>query len=231
MLALTVVAFAVVAMAAAGGSVHPVTQTGGGWRWEPRAIDSDDIAREPDSGAPRNETPQSTALGDVISVLGQLLVVVVLVALSILVARRLVRLLRDITVDEPPGDAGWVVVAPDGRSHLDDALGHALAVVGADGPVDDAIIACWVGVEDAAADAGVGRGPAETAAELTVRVLGRLAVPADATRRLLALYRTARYSPHPLGEADRRAAVDALHEIRAALVTADDGVVSTRRER
>ena len=53
------------------------------------------------------------------------------------------------------------------------------------------------------AEAGVGRDPWETPAELTARVLDRLAVPSAATLRLLALYRTARYSDHTLGEAER----------------------------
>ena len=64
------------------------------------------------------------------------------------------------------------------------------------GPVDETIIACWVRLEDAVATAGVERLPSETPAELATRVLRELPVPEVATRRLLALYREARYSRH-----------------------------------
>jgi hypothetical protein len=50
-----------------------------------------------------------------------------------------------------------------------------------------------------------------------VRVLTSFHAPPDAVGRLLELYRAARYSRHPLGEADRAAAMTALGDIRRAI--------------
>ena len=65
------------------------------------------------------------------------------------------------------------------------------------GAVDDAVIACWVRLEEAAAAGGVDRLPWETATELTVRLFDHFDVPEPAVDRLLGLYRTARYSRSP----------------------------------
>ena len=85
------------------------------------------------------------------------------------------------------------------------------------GAVDDAVIACWVRLEEAAAAGGVDRLPWETATELTVRLLARFDVPETAVDRLLDLYRTARYSRHQLGEDDRADAVASLQAIGVAM--------------
>ena len=85
------------------------------------------------------------------------------------------------------------------------------------GAVDDAIIACWVRLEEAAAAGGVDRLPWETATELTVRLFDHFDVPEAAVDRLLGLYRTARYSDHRLGEDDRAAAVASLQAIGVAM--------------
>jgi hypothetical protein len=88
------------------------------------------------------------------------------------------------------------------------------------GPVTDAIVACWVGLEEAAARAGTRRLPAQTSAELTERVLAEHRVSPATLRRLAELYREARFSGHRLGD-DARADARALfqrvrHELRAS---------------
>ena len=102
---------------------------------------------------------------------------------------------------------------PTGNPALARAVDEGLARID-EGTTDDAVIECWLRLEGAAADVGLGRGPAETPAELTVRVLGRTAVPTTAIERLLSLYRTARYSSHPLPASARAEAEAALREIR-----------------
>ncbi len=72
-------------------------------------------------------------------------------------------------------------------------------------------------LEEAAAAGGVARLASETATELTVRLLGRFDVPQQAIDTLLGLYRTARYSRHRLGEADRAAAIASLQAIGVAM--------------
>lgn len=81
----------------------------------------------------------------------------------------------------------------------------------------DAIVACWVRLEDVAAQAGIERRPSETSAELTERVLGTHWVTDERLDNLSRLYREARYSSHSMSEEARQRARVALEEIRAEL--------------
>jgi Domain of unknown function (DUF4129) len=81
----------------------------------------------------------------------------------------------------------------------------------------DAVVACWVLLERAAADAGTPRRPSETPAELTERVLAEHRVSAGPLDRLADLYRQARYSDRHLGEAARAEARAALERVRTEL--------------
>jgi hypothetical protein len=85
------------------------------------------------------------------------------------------------------------------------------------GPVGDAIVACWLGLERAAARAGTPRRAAETSAELTERVLAEHQVTAQTLRRLAALYREARFSRHRLGEQARDEARELFERVRDEL--------------
>lgn len=78
----------------------------------------------------------------------------------------------------------------------------------------NAIVACWLDLEQSAAAAGLPRDPAETSAEYTVRVLHTWDVAPDAMGRLAALYREARFSAHPLTEGHRDEAVTALTRLQ-----------------
>ena len=77
----------------------------------------------------------------------------------------------------------------------------------------NAIVACWVRLEDAVTAAGLEPNRAETPAELTARVLSRYAVGRAAIDELAELYREARFSTHELGEGDRERAVRALRRL------------------
>jgi hypothetical protein len=77
----------------------------------------------------------------------------------------------------------------------------------------NAIVRCWVRLEQAVAAAGVARTPSETSLEFTTRVLAAMTVDDASIRRLGALYREARFSRHALGEAHRRAAIESLTEL------------------
>ncbi|MFC7403673.1 DUF4129 domain-containing protein [Georgenia alba] len=82
----------------------------------------------------------------------------------------------------------------------------------------NAIVACWVALEDAAEGAGLTRDPAETADEFTARVLAHWQVDAATIAELADLYRTARFSRQPVAEADRARAVAALERIHGAIL-------------
>lgn len=86
-----------------------------------------------------------------------------------------------------------------------------------EGEPSNAVVACWVDLEQSVAAAGVARRPSETSAELTIRVLDALDVDRRALRTLGALYREARYSAHPLTEQDRTTALEALRTLRRSL--------------
>ncbi|MSP50643.1 MAG: DUF4129 domain-containing protein [Alphaproteobacteria bacterium] len=80
-----------------------------------------------------------------------------------------------------------------------------------------AVIACYARFERALAAAEVPRAPWQTPLEFMRAALGALPLdPAD-VERLTHLFERARFSPHPLGEAERTAALEALVAIRAAL--------------
>jgi hypothetical protein len=81
----------------------------------------------------------------------------------------------------------------------------------------NAIVACWHRFEQQAGEAGVVREDWETSAEFTLRVLDLVDADTAPVARLGALYREARFSDHPLDEAARTAALEALDAIHARL--------------
>ncbi len=95
----------------------------------------------------------------------------------------------------------------------DEVRYHALT----EGDPRNAVVACWVALEDAVHRSGLKQDRAETAAELTQRVLGRWDVDPAAIITLSEAYREARFSRHPVTEAQRTLAVDALERIHVDL--------------
>jgi hypothetical protein len=87
----------------------------------------------------------------------------------------------------------------------------------AEGSPRNAIVACWLRLEDDVADAGLPRQPAETSAEFTERVLGSYSLDPVPIGELAALYREARFSKHELDQHDRQRAIVALRQIHGAL--------------
>ncbi|MEP6649359.1 MAG: DUF4129 domain-containing protein [Lapillicoccus sp.] len=81
----------------------------------------------------------------------------------------------------------------------------------------NAIVACWVDLEDSASAAGLPRHPAETAAEYTIRVLHTWDIAPEALGGLAELYREARYSRHSITERHREQAIARLTTIHEDL--------------
>lgn len=81
----------------------------------------------------------------------------------------------------------------------------------------NAVIACWVAVEEAAARSGVPPLASDTSAEFTLRLLDSLEVDSEALQQLSLLYRRARFSSHDVDETDRERAGQYLRRIRADL--------------
>jgi hypothetical protein len=86
-----------------------------------------------------------------------------------------------------------------------------------EGEPADAVVACWVQLEQAAAEAGTARRPSETPAQLVTRVLAQHLVTRETLERLVGLYREARYSRHVLGPGARAEARMALERLRGEL--------------
>jgi hypothetical protein len=102
---------------------------------------------------------------------------------------------------------------------LAEAVDEGLATIER-GPVSEAIIACWVRVEDAAEQAGMALRATETSTEFVDRVLGSHGVREPLLRRLSSLYREARFSAHTMTEQSRSEARECLREISSDLVRA-----------
>ena len=141
------------------------------------------------------------------------LCVAVLLWLLVLAVRALLRTwaARDQTArDEAPDDvvidADDEAAAPVLRAGVARAA-HALA---GEAEPADAVVAAWVALEEAAERSGVERGPAQTASELTVDVLDGTRADPEATRALLGLYLTARFSGRPVTDVDVRRAQECL---------------------
>lgn len=86
-----------------------------------------------------------------------------------------------------------------------------------EGTPRNAIVRCWLMLEEAAGEAGVPRAPWETSAEFTLRVLRTLDVDPRAIATLGGLYREARFSRHELGEDSRARAYTSLQQLHADL--------------
>ncbi|MGC5166732.1 DUF4129 domain-containing protein [Luteimicrobium sp. DT211] len=120
---------------------------------------------------------------------------------------------------EPPGVHDAAVAEPEAVPDVPDlpvlrrGFDHAFHALGAGREPHDAIVTAWLGLEEAAQDAGVARRPAETASELTTRILGRVTSDDVAARSLLDLYLRVRYGGYaatPDDVAAARADLEAL---------------------
>jgi len=144
-----------------------------------------------------------------------------LILLALWVAAGLVRLIvlrlarelpeKQLVLDLDPlplAEAGRQALRRD-RELYDAALGES--------DVRNGIVACWVLLEETAANVGIPRLPAETATELVVRFLHTLDVDPRPVARLATLYHEARFSSHELAADARRRAEQALADIHADL--------------
>jgi len=98
-------------------------------------------------------------------------------------------------------------------SPLADAVAAGTAALGATAGTREAIIACYSAMEASLATAGSPRRAADTPEELLSRAEGEGIIRTPAARRLTALFREARFSPHRLADAQRQAALAALGDI------------------
>ena len=148
------------------------------------------------------------------------------VVLGVLFARSLVwvprfardwRLRRRRPDGEPPPVDDEVRVA-----QLAAAVDEGLRELDQGGP-GAGVVASWVLLERAAADAGTHRAAPDTPSELAGRLIDRHAVSSGPLLRLADLYREARFSRHTVPEAARTEARAALEQLRAELAASPIG--------
>ena len=111
---------------------------------------------------------------------------------------------------------------------LASALAAGARVLHEDPDPRTAIIGCYAAMERSLADAGSPPRIADTPAEVLSRAIASGLVRSAPATALTSLFRRARYSSHPMTEADRTAAIGALAQVRddlgsAALARADLG--------
>jgi hypothetical protein len=181
--------------------------------------DADDPASRLAEVLPPEATdPTAGAGGFVLALLG-VVILLVAVGLAWWLARgnRGMRFARIRPVLKPasPGTAQRVRAAIDASlSELDEA----------DADPRRAVIACWVRLEGAAAQAGVAREAGDTSTDLVYRVLAELRVSADVLAAFAQLYREARFATHEVDPSTRDRARAALGQIRTELAQAQPAI-------
>jgi hypothetical protein len=206
-------AVVVLGVTARGGS-YTGSADGATFRGPVRAATTT-IPRPPEPTIPPlpDPTPRGSLPFDEILLALLLLGVVVLVVLAV----RL--LLRHLTRGLPSRATGAVAAEPspaEAREELTDAVERALVAV-EQPAARDAVVQAWLLLGAAAAAAGTPAMPAETAAEYAERLTATHRLPAAALHHLAELYRVARFSEHPVGEAERSDARRVLTELRTGL--------------
>jgi len=143
--------------------------------------------------------------------LGLFLGLTVLATIVILVA-----LLRRgagvVEIDNEPSDDD-----PATRHAAADAVQDAIEELEVGGDVRAVILACFRRFSALLGARGITAQGALTPRELEDLAVGRLQVSREASSTLISLFEEARYSVHPLGEADRHRAIESLAGIRVAL--------------
>jgi hypothetical protein len=210
-----------VVLASSSGSVRPVSEPTGTRTLPPMpspgATASPTFAT-PTPGPNINVPEWIGTIIMLLAIIAAVLVGVGVVLLLALLVRWLLQFLRQLRWPEAEQeDDDWERVAAE---KLTEAVDSGLVRIGT-GDAADAIIACWVALEAAAAAAGVPRREAETPSEFTVRVLALGNVSAVELGVLADLYREARFSAHRITEAARDRARSALERLRDELGAAD----------
>jgi hypothetical protein len=220
-LMLGVTAAGLVVLASAGGPVRPVSESTlqSSPRPEPTEVPSETVQAPTQPSPPPEREVKQRPMPEWLQALWQALVWLAIAAAAVLLGWLIYRIVRKVQLPPAePEDVDWERMKAD---RLAEAVDTGLARIDS-GTATDAVIACWVALEEAAESAGVGRDPAETPAEFTVRVLGVGGISEPELTRLGELYREARYSTHGSTEQARTEARSALLRLRADLSAAHE---------
>lgn len=162
-------------------------------------------SRPPSEELPRPTEEFSLPIGPLLAIAAAL----VLLTLTAFAVPVLVRRWRAPAVEEPSGVPASVAL----RTAVE-AAGYALRH--GDGP-RDAVIRSYAAMEGALAEAGATPSPSDTPAEVLTRAAAAGLIRGSAAEALTELFRTARFSRHPITERDVRRAEEALISVREDL--------------
>ncbi len=209
-----------VVLASAGGSVRPVSESTLSPKPAPVVTRTPPPQTQPTLSDPTTTPTKGRETPSWLQGLFQAFFWLVGAALLVFIALLIYRVLRRVQLPTTvEADPDWERVA---AQKLAEAVDTGLAGIES-GRATDAVIACWVALEGAAASAGVAREPAETPAEFTVRVLGVGGISEPHLIRLGELYREARFSTHGSSEESRAEARAALLRLRDDLAAVHVG--------
>ncbi|MHA6759507.1 DUF4129 domain-containing protein [Streptacidiphilus sp. PAMC 29251] len=161
-------------------------------------------------GASRVHVPHPISLPFLLTTLLVLAVLALLVA-AVIVARRYLG-----SRSAPPPELVGTLEAPADEEALSAAVSAGrLALHGED--VRAAVIACYAAMEDSLARSGLGRRASDSPADLLQRAGAAGLLVGLAPQELAALFREARYSSHPMTQAELVRARNALDDISRLL--------------
>jgi Domain of unknown function (DUF4129) len=146
---------------------------------------------------------------------GLILLVLAVAAAVLWLWQRYRRSALDSLPDEPLATAGLLEVPPD-VPLLRQGVQAAQRSLAEIADPNNAIVAAWLALEEAASSSGVHREPAQTPTEFTVAVLADTAADPQATSDLLHLYHRARFSSAGVGAAEVTQAVNCLAILAAS---------------
>ncbi len=160
----------------------------------------------------------SQLMPNIFAALGTVLVVAVAMIL-ILAVIRAARILADRERAEDPGE---IVIAPRVRvADVESILDEARTQMQVDANTNRVVVWCWESMEKLATDAGVPRGPAETASEYVLGMLSAFDLPAAPARHLSQLYAQALFSGERMPRRSTDEAIAALQSLQQSLVDKD----------
>ena len=197
-----------------------------GPRWSPPAVTPTPLQLP--GASPGSRLPQTVAadplleriVGIILEVLFAVAVAAVVAVIVVVIVRRIRERRRLLRRREVLGEVGGgVASASDGSVPapvMRRGIARALQILDERRAPSDAVIEAWLGLEEAAADAGAGRNPAETPAEYTARIVQRFDTDTAAAQSLLRLYQDVRFGGRTADAATVAAARDSLLRLQSS---------------
>lgn len=160
--------------------------------------------------SPRAHAGRTGGLSIPFAFIGYSLLVLVLIAAIVLSIRWSARL-------RAPARLGREAAGEEDSEDLREAVESGRSALRTLDDARAAIIACYLAMEQSLAERGAARAIADTPDELLARAIKSNIVRGTSAARLTALFYEARFSSHPMDQARRQAAEQALDELAAAL--------------